>query len=186
MEQAMPDGNKFLAAIESCQGRLKAFIAKRVPFSEVDDVFQEIVHNLIRADSLNGPIDLVAAWLFRAARNEIVDRYRKKREVLLLDDPDVRLPDEFSEISQVMLSAPLDPEEAYLRSLFWQELEEALGGLPKEQREAFVRTEFMGASFKELSAETGIPVNTLLSRKHKAVLALRERLLELYELIVCG
>lgn len=178
------NGNKLLEAIKSCQAKVKAFIAKKVPLSDVDDVFQEIVCNLIKADSLSGPIDMAAAWLYKAAKNEIIDRYRKKKETLSVDGEDSEPSAEIMEISTLLFRQPETSEEAYLKQLFWEEVERALAGLPPDQSEIFIKTEFMGQSFKEISAQTGVPVNTLLSRKHKAVLALRRQLLELYESIV--
>jgi RNA polymerase sigma factor (sigma-70 family) len=176
--------NSLLKAIKDCQSRLKGFIAKRAPFSEVDDIFQEIVVNLFRADSLSGPIEAAASWLFRAARNEIIDRRRKSREELILDGVAEESWLESEEISEVMLAAPDSAEDQYLRSLFWERFHEALDGLPEAQREVFVQTELNGKSYNQLSEELQVPVNTLLSRKHKAVLSLRLSLAELYELIV--
>jgi RNA polymerase sigma factor (sigma-70 family) len=178
------NSERLLEVIKSCQSRIKAFIAKKVPFTEVDDIFQEIVYNLIKTEALSGPIDLVAAWLFKAARNEVIDRYRKKRETLFEDDNDGALSPELLEISDIISLEPESAEDAYLRGLFWDELEAALERLTPEQRDIFVKTELMGLSFKEVATETSLPINTLLSRKHKAVLALRKDLMELYDLIV--
>jgi RNA polymerase sigma factor (sigma-70 family) len=175
---------KLIEAIKSCQAKVKAFIAKKVPLSEVDDIFQEIVCNLIKADSLNGPIDMAAAWLYKAAKNEIIDRYRKKRETLFWDGEEGEPSMESMEISAILLNQPESSEDSYLRQLFWEELEKAIAELPHDQREIFVQTEFKGMSFKEISAETNVSVNTLLSRKHRAVVGLRKKLIELYEAIV--
>jgi RNA polymerase sigma factor (sigma-70 family) len=181
---SVDNGNRLLEAIKACQNKVKAFIAKKVPISEVDDIFQEIVCNLIKADRINGPIDIAAAWLFKAAKNEIIDRYRKKRETLFWYAGEVEPTPEIMEISELMLKPPETSEDAYLRVLFWEELEKALAEMPPDQSYVFIQTELYGRSFKDLSAEIGLPVNTLLSRKHKAVLNLRDQLLELYQSIV--
>ncbi|MDR1487255.1 MAG: sigma-70 family RNA polymerase sigma factor [Deltaproteobacteria bacterium] len=180
------NSNKLLDAIISCQDSVKAFISKKVPFSELEDIFQEIVCNLIKADSLNGPVNMVSAWLFKAAKNEVIDRYRKKKETLFWDGGGEQISRELTEISEILQSQPETPEDSYLRQLFWEELDLALEQLPEDQMEVFIQTELLGKSFKDLSDETDVPVNTLLSRKHKAVLSLRKKLLELYELIVQG
>jgi RNA polymerase sigma factor (sigma-70 family) len=176
--------SKLVEAIKACQAKVKAFIAKKVPLSEVDDIFQEIVCNLIKADALNGPIDMAASWLYKAARNEIIDRYRKKKETLLWDSEDTEPSTELMEISALLLYQPQTSEDQYLRQLFWEEFEKALSELPTDQRDVFVETELMGKSYKQLSEEKNVSVNTLLSRKHRAVLGLRKKLLELYEVIV--
>ncbi|MDR2442631.1 MAG: RNA polymerase sigma factor [Deltaproteobacteria bacterium] len=167
--------------IEGCRAKLRAFIAKRVWASEVDDILQEVVANLVKADGL-GQVEMVAAWLFRAAKNEIIDRGRKKKELSLpdWDEGDSRL----SEISEVMCSQADGPEEAYLKMLFWQELKEAVLELPTPQREVFVKTELEGISFKELTETTGVNLNTLLTRKRQAILKLRGRLREIYDTIM--
>jgi RNA polymerase sigma factor (sigma-70 family) len=176
--------SKILNIIKAYQDKVKGFIAKKVPFSEVDDVFQEVVCNLIRADSLNEPIEQAGAWLFKAAKNEVIDRQRKKREILLWDGEDGTPGIELAEIAEVMAGQPESAEDRYLRTLFWEELAEALDRLTPDQRDVFVKTEFEGLSYKELSEETKVGINTLLSRKHKAVKALRRNLLDLYQLIV--
>ena len=137
--------------------------------------------NLVAADSI-GQIDQVAAWLYRAARNEIVDRSRKIREyqIQIWDEADPEL----SEISQIMCDPEGTPEDMLLKKIFWEELAAALDEMPEIQREAFVKTEFEGLTFKELSQETGVPVSALLARKRRAASNLRSRLKEAYELIL--
>jgi RNA polymerase sigma factor (sigma-70 family) len=166
--------------------RLKAFIRKRVSNSEdADDILQDVFYQLAKVDTAMNPIEQVAAWLYRVARNTIINKQIKKREVEMPtyqnDDDDDVLKD-FSEIL-FDKTAP-SPETEYLRSLVWVELENALSELPPEQREVFEKTELEGFSFKEISEETGITINTLISRKRYAVLHLRSRLAELYEEII--
>ncbi|MDR1546449.1 MAG: RNA polymerase sigma factor [Deltaproteobacteria bacterium] len=175
--------SRLAALIEACRGRLRAFAARRTSAAESEDVVQEAIANLLAADRLIR-VEFVAAWLFRAVKNELVDRRRKIREIQLADwdEGDQAL----AEMSDVMSSQPDNPEEAYLHSLFWRELNLALEELPSEQREAFVRTELEGWSFKKLAEDTGLNQNTLLSRKCRAVRHLRLRLKACYdELMNC-
>lgn len=171
------------------QPRLKAFIRKRVSNKEdADDILQDVFYQLVKVDNLMNPIEQVAAWLYRVARNKIINSKVKKREKELPyyqnDESDDDVLKDFSEILFSKDSAAPSPETDYLRSLVWTELEDALSELPPEQREVFEKTELEGMPVKELSKETGIAVNTLLSRKHYAVLHLRKRLAELYNDII--
>lgn len=167
--------------IRSCRTRLQAFIRGRVATVEdAEDVYQEIVGQLVRVDTLLRPVEQVGAWLFRAAKNEITDRQRKIKEVpftaLMNDDG----PEE-EEFSEALFAKSRTPEEESLSRLVWEELDAALADLPKNQRDIFLWTEIDGLSFKDIAKKTGENVNTLLSRKHKAVLYLRDRLRDLYE-----
>jgi RNA polymerase sigma factor (sigma-70 family) len=128
------------------------------------------------------PIDQVTAWLFRVARNRIIDLFRRRqregrwpaaRTAPELDEPASPL--------DLMAANGASPEKAYVRSVLADQLADALSELPAEQREVFVAHELMGRSFKQLSAETGVSINTLLSRKHYAVLHLRRRLRDIYD-----
>jgi RNA polymerase sigma factor (sigma-70 family) len=167
--------------------RLKAFINKRVSNKEdAEDILQDVFYQLAKVDTAMNPIEQVAAWLYRVARNMIINKKNKKHEEELPfyqndDDDDV-----LKDISEMLFSNQTSPtpETEYLRSLMWVELENALSELPMEQREVFEKTELDGLSFKEISKETGISVNTLLSRKRYAILHLRKRLSELYEEII--
>jgi RNA polymerase sigma factor (sigma-70 family) len=170
-----------LTALRGCQRRLRTFIAGRAGnAADAEDIYQEISYRLFKADSYLHPIEQVGAWLFRAARNELIDRSRKKRELPLADDHDE---DWFAgdELADVLFSRQSSAEDEYLRQLVWRELEIALADMPAPQREAFEKTELQDYSFKQLAEETGNTIETLLSRKHKAVLFLRLRLQLLYE-----
>jgi RNA polymerase sigma factor (sigma-70 family) len=159
------------------RGRLRNFVRKRVPDEgEAEDILQDVFYELIEAYRLTKPVDQVGAWLFQVARNRIIDLFRKKRPVPL-EDGDLN-------IDQLLPSPDAGPEAAYARSLLWDEVEAALDELPKEQRDAFIAHEIDGRSFKDLAAETGVSVNTLLSRKRYAVLHLRERLREIHDEIL--
>jgi len=161
------------------RGRLKNFIRRRVPdANEAEDILQDVFFEYVEAYRLPEPIEQVGAWLFRVARNRIIDRFRKKREVQL---PDVTEDaDDGYWLEEVLPSAEAGPEAAYARGVLLEELTAALGELPKEQREVFIAHELDGRSFKELAAESGVGVNTLLARKRYAVLHLRARLQTIY------
>jgi RNA polymerase sigma factor (sigma-70 family) len=159
------------------QSRLLNFIRRRIPDpSDAEDMVQEVFYELVEANRLLMPIDHVTGWLFRVARNRITDLFRKKKPEpfshATVEDED----GEPQQIEDLLPSPDAGPEALYLRNLLLDELEFALDELPDEQREVFVAHELEGRSFKELSAESGVNVNTLLSRKRYAVLHLRERL----------
>ena len=162
--------------------RLRNFIRRRVPDpSDVEDIVQEVFSELVEANRLLMPIGHVTGWLFRVARNRITDLFRKKRPESL---GDAAFEDEDGEalgIEDLLPSPEAGPEALYVRSVLLDELELALEELPVEQREAFIAHEIEGRSFKDLSAESGVNINTLLSRKRYAVLHLRERLQNLYD-----
>jgi RNA polymerase sigma factor (sigma-70 family) len=165
------------------QGRLRNFIRRRVADdADAEDILQDVFYELIEAYRLMKPIEQVGAWLYRVARNRIIDRFRKKKPepFSASKNPDAEDGDSLS-FEELLPSPDEGPEAAYARSILLEELEEALDELPKEQREVFLAHEFEGRSFKELSAETGVSVNTLLSRKHHAVLYLRGRLQTIYD-----
>ncbi len=165
------------------QSRLRQFISKRVADdSDAEDIFQEVFYELVDAYRLMKPVEQVGAWLFRVARNRIIDLFRSKRPAVLGNDS--VLPTEDGEAHQwedLLPSPDEGPESAYARAVLLEELDAALEELPEEQRDVFVAHEIDGRSFKELSEATGIRVNTLLSRKRYAVLLLRRRLQAIYE-----
>src|SRR5712692_7962225 len=158
--------------------RLRNFIRKRVADQgDAEDILQEVFYELVEAYRLMKPIEQVGAWMFRVARNRITDLFRKKRPELLMNEPAVTEDGEVLTLEELLPSPDAGPEAAYARTVLLDELEE----LPYEQREVFLAHEIEGRSFKDLAAETGLSVNTLLSRKHYAVLHLRERLRAVYD-----
>jgi len=170
-------------AVARDRARLRNFIRSRVPDpGDVEDILQDVFYELIEAYRMLKPIEQVTAWLFRVARNRITDRFRKKKferlgsdAVALSEDGEALL------LTELLPSAEAGPEAAYARSVLLDELEEALEELPQEQRAVFVAHEIDGYSFKEIAERTGVSVNTLLSRKHYAVLHLRQRLQAIYD-----
>jgi RNA polymerase sigma factor (sigma-70 family) len=162
--------------------RLRNFIRRRVPDeADVEDLLQEVFYELVEAHRLLQPIDFVTGWLFRVARNRITDLFRKKKP---MNFADATVEDEEGDLLQIedLLPSPdAGPEALYVRNVLLDELELALAELPREQREVFVAHELEGRSFKDLSAESGVGVNTLLSRKRYAVLQLRHRLQSIYD-----
>jgi RNA polymerase sigma factor (sigma-70 family) len=166
---------------------LFSFIRRRVRSDEdAEDILQEVFYQYHKAVSLLSPIENVYAWLYRAARNKIIDLWRKKKDIPLAD---LLINDDAEDPLDEILSNPIldffkdlnTAETEYAKGIFWERFEEALDRLPQNQRDIFELTEFEGMSFKELSAQTGVPINTLISRKHYAVLSLRKSLADLYE-----
>lgn len=156
------------------------FIRRRVRTTEdAEDILQDVLYQLVASYSVTEPIEKLTAWLFRVARNKIIDWYRKKRPDSLPRDDDN--PGEPLNLEDILYDSSMSPDRLFARSVVWSELSDALEDLPDEQREVFVLHELEGKSFKEIAAETGEPINTLLSRKRYAVLALRERLQDLYD-----
>src|SRR5216684_685286 len=163
--------------------RLRNFIRKRVADqADAEDILQEVFYELVETYRLMKPIEQVGAWMFRVARNRIIDLFRKKRPEAFASEP-IRVAEDGEELlwEDMLPSADAGPEAAYARSVLLEELEDALDELPEEQRDVFVAHEFEGRSFKELAAETGVSMNTLLSRKRYAVLYLRQRLQAVYD-----
>jgi len=162
--------------------RLLSFIRMRVPNeSDVEDLLQEVFYELVEAERLLKPIDYVTGWLFRVARNRITDLFRKKRPENFADAGAMDDDGQLLELEELLPSPDAGPEALYLRHVLLDELEQALAALPAEQREVFIAHEIDGLSFKELSAATGVGVNTLLARKRYAVLHLRRRLQTIHD-----
>ncbi len=168
------------------RGRLLAFIRRRIPRPEdAEDIAQDVFYELTEMFRLMKPVEQIASWLFTVARNKITDRYRKKKPVLLedvftfkssADEDKAYLLDELLPAADVR-SADVE----MMRETIMEALMEALDELPAEQRDVFVQHELEDKSFKEIAEETGVTLNTLLSRKRYAVLYLRERLKSLYD-----
>ncbi|MGB8730557.1 MAG: RNA polymerase sigma factor [Candidatus Sulfotelmatobacter sp.] len=169
-------------AIEREKPRLRNFIRKRVADqSDAEDILQEVFYELVEAYRMMKPVEQMTAWLFRVARNRITDLFRSKKWTAS-SEPAVRTEDGDEVQWEDLLPSPdAGPESSYARSVLLEELDAALDELPEEQREVFLAHEFLGYSFKELAEQTGVSVNTLLSRKRYAVLHLRERLQTIYK-----
>ena len=166
--------------IGSISKRLLGFIKQRVGSTEdAKDILQDVFYQFAGNTE---PIEQVTAWLYRVARNKITDSYRKQK-LPLADDVlnSTSMPEDGSDWKEMLLPADSNPEKEYLRSIFWEELQQALSELPAEQRDVFIRHEMEGMPFKEIADLTGEPVATLISRKRYAVLHLRERLRVLKE-----
>jgi RNA polymerase sigma factor (sigma-70 family) len=164
------------------RARLRNFIRKRVPDrADAEDILQDVFSELVEAYRLMKPIEQAGAWLFRVARNRITDRFRKRKPEALADQRAIAPDGEALLLEDLFPSREAGPEDAYVRSVLFEAIQDALEELPTEQREVFVAHEMEGRSFKELAAETGLAVNTLLSRKHYAVLHLRRRLQDIYD-----
>ena len=179
---ALEPDQRISEVVKREQSRLRNFIRRRVPDPrDAEDILQDVFYELVEANRLLMPIEHVTGWLFRVARNRITDLFRKKvpenfSDVALAAD------DEEPLLFEDLLPSPdAGPEALYARNVLLEELELAVEELPKEQREVFIAHEVEGRSFKEMSAETGVSVNTLLSRKRYAVLRLRERLQTIYD-----
>jgi RNA polymerase sigma factor (sigma-70 family) len=181
---AMTDRDHQLSEIIAGErSRLRNFIRKRVPNeADAEDLLQEVFFEAIEAFRLMEPVQQWSAWMFRVARNRIIDLFRKKRLWVYANDSEGVTGERDSlRIEDLLPSPDAGPATAYARTLLLEELEEALDELPKEQREVFIAHEVEGLSFKEIAARTGVSVNTLLSRKHYAVIFLRQRLAAIHE-----
>jgi len=168
---ALEQDQRISEVVRREQSRLRNFIRRRVPDPrDAEDILQDVFYKLVEANRLLMPIEHVTGWLFRVARNRITDFFRKKT------------PESFDELLEDLLPSPdAGPEALYARNVLLDELELAVDELPEEQRAVFVAHELEGRSFKEIASETGVNVNTLLSRKRYAVLRLRQRLRNIYD-----
>jgi RNA polymerase sigma factor (sigma-70 family) len=180
-----PEQDRRIAdVVDREQSRLRRFIRRRVPDPrDAEDILQDVFYELVEANRLLMPIDHITGWLFRVARNRITDLFRKKRPepfgtaVAGGHDED----DGLLRLEELLPSPEAGPEAQYTRRVLLDELESAVAGLPRAQREVFIAHEMEGRSFKELARETGVSVNTLLSRKRYAVRHLRQRLQGVYD-----
>jgi RNA polymerase sigma factor (sigma-70 family) len=179
---ALEQDRRISEVVSQEQSRLGNFIRRRVPDPrDAEDILQDVFYELVEANRLLMPIEHVTGWLFRVARNRITDLFRKKQPESFSD---AAVADEHGELLQwedLLPSPAAGPEALYARAVLLDELELALDELPDEQREVFVAHELEGRSFKQMAVDTGVSVNTLLSRKRYAVLHLRERLQSIYD-----
>ncbi len=183
MRKAIEQDQRISEVVKREQSRLRNFIGRRVPDPrDAEDILQDVFYELVEANRLLMPIEHVTGWLFRVARNRITDLFRKKKPESLngtavAGDDD----DELLQLEDLLPSPEAGPEALYARTVLLEEFESAVAELPQEQREVFMAHELEGRSFKQMAAETGLSVNTLLSRKRYAVLHLRERLQGVYD-----
>jgi len=167
-------------AIARDQPRLRSFIRRYVSDNgEAEDILQDVFYELLQAYRMMKPVEHVTGWLFRVARNRIVDLFRRNRPGSLSNPIASEEEDSFL-LEHLLPSSDDGPEAAYARTVLLEALEDALDELPEEQRSVFIAHELTGTSFKQLSNETGVSINTLLSRKRYAVLHLRRRLQTIY------
>jgi RNA polymerase sigma factor (sigma-70 family) len=179
---ALEQDQQISEVVKREQSRLRNFIRRRVPDPrDAEDIVQDVFSELVEANRLLMPIEHVTGWLFRVARNRITDLFRKKKPEPFSDATIEGESGESLQIEDLLPSPEAGPEALYFRNLLLDELELAVDELPDEQREIFVAHELEGRSFKEMAAETGVSVNTLLSRKRYAVLHLRKRLQSIYD-----
>jgi RNA polymerase sigma factor (sigma-70 family) len=176
------DNKRISELIAQERSRLRNFIRKRVDDErDAEDILQESFYELVEAFRFMRPVEHIGPWLFQVARNRIIDLYRKRKPERSTNEW-IEAGDEGSltELQDLLPSQDAGPEAVYARGVLLDELDAALQELPEEQRQVFVAHELHGRSFKELSEKTGLPVNTLISRKHYAVLHLRHRLQTIY------
>jgi RNA polymerase sigma factor (sigma-70 family) len=179
---ALEQDQRISEVVKREQSRLRNFIRRRVPDPlDAEDILQDVFYRLVEANRLLMPIEHVTGWLFRVAHNRITDLFRKKEPENFSDVAIANAEGESLQIEDLLPSPDAGPEALYVREVLLDDLELALDELPEEQRAVFVAHELEGRSFKELSEESGVGVNTLLSRKRYAVLHLRERLRRVYD-----
>jgi RNA polymerase sigma factor (sigma-70 family) len=178
LERMTGEQNQRIAeTVEREQARLRSFIRRRVADrGDAEDILQEVFYEFVEAYRLMKPIERAGAWLFQVARNRIVDLFRKKKLGSISDPVAVADDGEALLLEDLLPSPEAGPEAVFARNVLIEELENALDELPAEQREVFIAHEIEGRSFKEIASDSGLSMNTLLSRKHYAVLHLRRRL----------
>ena len=184
---ALEQDRRIAEVVRREESRLRNFIRRRVPDPrDAEDILQDVFYELVEANRLLMPIEHITGWLFRVARNRITDLFRKKKPESLTETAVVDDDGELLELEEMLPSPDAGPEALYARNVLLDELELAIDELPDEQREVFVAHELEGRSFREMADEAGVSVNTLLSRKHYAVLHLRRRLRRIYDEFVKG
>jgi RNA polymerase sigma factor (sigma-70 family) len=172
-----------VTAFKEYKGRLTAFVRKRLAIKDdAEDIVQEFFYQFSHMNDLAKPVEQTAAWLFRVARNMIINAKKKKSAVpfsalAAVDDGE---DEDLSDFIDILCADETTPETETLRAFVWDEIEAVLDELPEAQRDVFIQTEFLDMPVKEISKKSGVPVNTLLSRKHYAVKALRKKLKDLY------
>jgi RNA polymerase sigma factor (sigma-70 family) len=181
-QMALEQDQRISEAVKRETARLRNFIRRRVPDSrDVEDILQDVFYELVDANRRLMPIEHVTGWLFRVARNRITDLFRKKKPESFSDAAVAGEEGEMLRLEDLLPSPAAGPEALFALDALLDALEAAVDELPEEQREVFVAHELEGRSFKEIAAETGVGLNTLLSRKRYAVLHLRERLQDIYD-----
>jgi RNA polymerase sigma factor (sigma-70 family) len=179
------ESEKISVAYKNERSRLLGYIRNRIPDRmDAEDILQDVFYQLTVGFNDIRRIENLTAWLYRVTNNRITDRFRKKKPIVLSYDENIAEDEEEPlTLEEILPSIGTTPDDENLKDLIWEAIEETLSELPEEQRSVFIATEFDELSFKELSAETGMGINTLISRKRYAVLALRRRLNELYKMI---
>ena len=175
--------SNILQAIKMYGKNLLGFIRKRVKSdADAEDILQDVWYQFSALVN-NEPVEQTGAWLYRVAKNKIIDKHKKKSETLL-DDMLVSNNDEDDDpfdLRDILLTEETTPETEYLRNLFWEQLFIALDELPEEQKQVFIWQELDDMTFADIAEKTGVNINTLVSRKRYAVLHLRDRLQQLYD-----
>jgi RNA polymerase sigma factor (sigma-70 family) len=178
------ESEKISVAYKNEHKRLLGYIRNRIPDRmDAEDILQDVFYQLTVGFNDIRRIENLTAWLYRVTNNRITDRFRKKKPVVLSYDENIAEDEEGPlTLEEILPSIGTTPDDENLKDMIWEAIEETLSELPEEQRNVFIATEFDEISFKELSAKTGVGINTLISRKRYAVLALRRRLNELYKM----
>jgi RNA polymerase sigma factor (sigma-70 family) len=180
--QRTEQNRRISAVIQRERRRLLNFIRKRVDDEgDAEDILQDVFFELVEAYRLMKPVEQAGAWLYRVARNRIIDRFRKKRHEARGEAPRNVNEEDAPMLEELLPSPDAGPEAMYARNVLLEELDDALDELPEEQRDVFIAHEMDGRSFKQLAEETGLSINTLLSRKRYAVVHLRRRLQTIYD-----
>jgi len=176
---------KITSAYKGERGKLLGYIRKRIPDKvEAEDILQDVFYQLTVGFNDIRRLESLTAWLYRVADNRITDLFRKKRPVTFSYDNAVAVSEDGPlTLEEILPAVGSNPEDEELKEMIWETIGETLSELPEEQRSVFIDNEFEEMTFREISEKTGVGVNTLISRKRYAILALRERLSELYKLL---
>ena len=182
LERTGEQDRRIVETVEREQVRLRNFIRRRVADrGDAEDILQEVFYEFVETYRILKPVEQAGAWLFRVARNRIIDLFRKRKLGSLSSPVAVDDEGEAIQLEDLLPSPDAGPDAVYARKLLLDELESAIDELPEEQRDVFIAHEIEGRSFKDLAAESGVSVNTLLSRKHYAVLQLRRKLQAIHD-----